>query len=67
MGQAWYPASVNAAFVWPIVIMPRTKSESACLCFSLMSKAPTRKPSHRDPDASGPSRSVVLDSQDNSV
>ena len=48
------------------VIKVRTKSESACLCFSFMSKAPTKKPWHRDPGGKGPSRSVVLDLQDTS-
>ena len=32
------------------VIRPRTKDESACLCFTLMSKAPSKKPWKRDPD-----------------
>ena len=46
------------------MIRPRTKDKSACLCFSLMSKAPTGKPWHRDPDNKDPSRSVVLDLHD---
>ena len=47
-------------------IRPRTKDKSACLRFSLMSKAPARKPCHRDPGNKDPSRSVMLDLQDNS-
>ena len=48
------------------VIGPRTRSENACLCFSLASKAPTKKPWHREPDVMDPSRSVGLDLQDTS-
>ena len=42
---------------------PRTKDASACLCFTLTSKVPTKRAWKRDPDSGDPSRSVILDLQ----
>ena len=46
------------------ITRPRTKKANACLCFTLMSGMPKKKPWKRDPDARDPSRSVVVDLQE---
>ena len=48
------------------ITRPRTKEANACLCFTLMSGVPKKKPCKRDPDVRDPSGSVVLDLQENS-
>ena len=46
------------------VVRPRTYSTTACLCFTLMSKLPEHKPWKRAAGEKDPSRSVILDLQE---
>ena len=57
---------VRRVYFVAYVIRPRTKDENACLCSTLMSKVPSKKPWKRGPDVRDPSRSVILDLQSNS-
>ena len=61
-----YGAREEVKRMYSVAYVIRPKDKSACLCFSLMSKAPTRMPWHGDPDDKGPSRIVVLDLHDDS-
>ena len=47
------------------VVRPRTQTSDACLCFTLMSGMPDRKPWMRTVGARDPSRGVLLDLQEN--
>ena len=46
------------------VVRPRTNSTNACLCFTLMSKLPEHKPWKRAAGEKDPSRSIILDLQE---
>ena len=46
------------------VVRPRTNSTNACLCFTLMSKIPERKPWKRPAGEKDPSRAIILDLQE---
>ena len=43
------------------VVRPRTATTEACLCFTLMSTLPDRKPGKRSVGQKDPSRSIILD------
>ena len=45
------------------VIRPRTKDASACLCLTLTSKFPMKRPWKRHPGVADPSQSIFLDLQ----
>ena len=46
------------------VVRPRTNATNACLCFTLMSKIPEHKPWKRATGEKDPSRSIILDLQE---
>ena len=46
------------------VVRPRTNTTNACLCFTLMSKLPEHKPWKRAAGEKDPSRSIILDLQE---
>ena len=46
------------------ITRPRTREANACLCFTLLSGIPKKRPWKRDPDMCDSSRSVVLDLQE---
>ena len=46
------------------VVRPRTNSTNACLCFTLMSRLPEDKPWKRVAGEKDPSRSIILDLQE---
>ena len=57
---------VKRVYLVAYITRPRTKEANACLCFTLVSGMPKKKPWKRDPDVREPSRTVVLDLQENS-
>ena len=46
------------------VVRPKTRSTNACLCFTLMTRLPERKPWKRAAGEKDPSRGILLDLQE---